>query len=272
MDKWRPYRRGGRGGYDQNHGVAGVVYILGNDGFRDGYYKIGCSRRSGHARAFDLNIDASTGTPGTFRCIFEQRTVDCGRAERMVFDRLRANRRGKWGQEFFEVELGLACQTILAVCAEVDATYVAPPPVPRLEPSVRPLPASPPVGRYTRSGNLGAWFLGLLVLALFAWWVQVSTSRPRPVSQLASPTQPSAASPKPPGTRSVVVPPKAPEQAAHNSSPPVNAESAGLNEKSEQASAGTLTEPNVSPTQPRQIPPTVAEPQVSLDELARGRN
>src|SRR5262252_7224846 len=106
MGTWY-FRRGSGGGFDQNIGVAGVVYILSNDGFREGYYKIGCTRRSGHARAFDLNVDASTGTPGSFRRVFEHRTVDCGRAERLVHARLREHRRGKWGQEFFEIELDL---------------------------------------------------------------------------------------------------------------------------------------------------------------------
>jgi len=123
LSNWQ-YRRDSGGGFDQNIGVAGVVYILSNDGFKEGYYKIGCSRRSGHARAFSLNADANTGTPGSFKCVFEERTVDCGRAERLVFERLREHRRGKFGQEFFKVELDLARQTILSVCADVDSTYV----------------------------------------------------------------------------------------------------------------------------------------------------
>src|SRR5688572_20286223 len=88
LGKWYYRPDSGDRGFDQNNGVAGVVYILSNDGFKEGYYKIGCSRRSGHARAFSLNADANTGTPGSFKCVFEQRTVDCGRAERLVFERL----------------------------------------------------------------------------------------------------------------------------------------------------------------------------------------
>ena len=67
--------------------------------------------------------------------------------------------------------------------------------------------------------------------------------------------------------------PSAPrEQAAHKSSPPADTEGAGLNEKGEQAGASTLTEPYALPAQPKHVLPKVAEPQVSLDELARGRN
>jgi hypothetical protein len=101
-------------------GKPGVVYILVNEGLRHGYVKIGCTTRSGRARASELNADANTGTPGTFRCVFEQKTHDCGAAERRVFHELRSHRRGKRGQEFFEVDQQLASETITRVCAAVD--------------------------------------------------------------------------------------------------------------------------------------------------------
>ena len=85
------------GSFVQNHGVPGVVYILENSGLRHGYVKIGCSSRSGAARAYDLNIDANTGTPGSYSCIFEWRTKDCGLAEQRVFALLKRSeeRRGR---------------------------------------------------------------------------------------------------------------------------------------------------------------------------------
>jgi len=189
------------GGYDQNIGVAGVVYILGNDGLRQGYYKIGCSRRSGHARAFSLNNDANTGTPGSFKCVFEQRTVDCGRAERLVFERLREHRRGKFGQEFFEVDLDLARVTIRSVCTHVDATYVAPPP-PAPRPTA-PTTLASTTGQPPRArgwGNPGAWILalfalGLIALVLFNLRPQEPSQKPKPVS--TSPIKAPSASPKP---------------------------------------------------------------------------
>jgi hypothetical protein len=206
------YRRGsGTGGFDQNIGIAGVIYILSNDGFRDGYYKIGCSRRSGRARAFDLNVDANTGTPGSFRCVFEQRTVDCGRAERLVFERLRKYRRGKPGQEFFEVELDLARQTILSVCADVDSTRTPPTSAPRLPiaPSARqegrtaytpPAAATsttvmPPQEGHSRSR--ATWLIGLVVLPLLILWVQEQGAKSTPVSPSISATSPLATPPKP---------------------------------------------------------------------------
>ncbi len=43
--------------------------------------------------------------PANYRCIFEYHTADCGRAEIAVHRRLNTYRKGKWGQEFFEVLL-----------------------------------------------------------------------------------------------------------------------------------------------------------------------
>ncbi|WP_350340432.1 GIY-YIG nuclease family protein [Roseateles violae] len=129
------------GGYAQNIGVAGVVYILENDGLREGWIKIGCSKRSGGARARDLNIDANTGTPGTFRCVFEARTLDCGLAEQHVFTELAVHRRGKRGQEFFEVDLGRAQAVIRRICAAVDQAAAAlPAPQARASMAPRPYP------------------------------------------------------------------------------------------------------------------------------------
>ena len=106
--------------YRNNFGLPGVVYILENEGLRDGWVKIGCSTRSGKIRAFELNEDAGTGTPGSFKCIYQHKTVDCGRAEQEVFKILAKLRRGKKGQEFFEVPLGLAKDTIEKTCLQFD--------------------------------------------------------------------------------------------------------------------------------------------------------
>ena len=106
--------------YDQNIGRPGVVYILTNPGLREGYVKIGCSRYSGKKRAEDLNLKANTGTPGKFKCIYEKKTQDCGKAEQEVFKILAKHRRGKKYQEFFEVSIDLAKETIVEVCNKID--------------------------------------------------------------------------------------------------------------------------------------------------------
>lgn len=184
----RGYRTGRGGDYDQNHGVPGVVYILRNEGLKAGYFKIGCSRRSGHKRAFELNVDANTGTPGTFRCVFEQRTKDCGRAEQLVFQRLHAHRRGKRGQEFFEVELEVARRTIGAVCGEIDAAHVPVsfPLSARSEfPDCSPGDTPPLTGPNPAAGK-GALWVSAILLALLIVWIALAKDGPSRVERSAS--------------------------------------------------------------------------------------
>lgn len=105
---------------NRNHGLAGVVYILENDGLREGWIKIGCSTRSGAIRAKELNANANTGTPGLFRCVFEQKTSDCGLAEEFVFKKLAKFRSGKKGQEYFVLDIESAKTTITHICTSID--------------------------------------------------------------------------------------------------------------------------------------------------------
>lgn len=189
VGRWPGHPRSGGAGYEQNHGVPGVVYILHNEGLKAGYWKIGCTRRSGGTRASQLNADANTGTPGAFRCVFEQRTTDCGRAEQLVFQRLHAHRRGKWGQEFFEVELDLARRTITSVCAEIDGAHLHPVPPLRPDPPAVHVPFAPthPSPRNTDSRG-AAWIVILLVL--FIMWVSTTRTSNTPAvrSNAAAPT------------------------------------------------------------------------------------
>ncbi|WP_440108444.1 GIY-YIG nuclease family protein [Acidovorax sp. BL-A-41-H1] len=55
-------------------------------------------------------------------CVFESQTKDCGRAERRVHAALARHRTGKWGQEFFEVDLSLAIEVIERECYSTDST------------------------------------------------------------------------------------------------------------------------------------------------------
>lgn len=129
-------RRGGQPNYDRNDGLPGVVYILHNEAMRVGIYKVGQSTRSGGHRARDLNCTVGTETPKMFKCIFEQRTVDCGRAEKAVHERLKDYR--LTSQEYFEVDLELAKLVVIEECAKqvpaapqvIRAEHIPTPPSP----------------------------------------------------------------------------------------------------------------------------------------------
>ena len=120
--KGKFYKKRSGAHYDQNDGVPGVVYILGNKALKFNYQKIGCTRHSGKKRASDLNRDANTGTPAHFFCTFEQKTLDCGRAEKRVHERLASCRRGKKGQEYFELPYKDAKAIIIEECEKVDTS------------------------------------------------------------------------------------------------------------------------------------------------------
>ena len=184
-------------------GLAGVVYILENDGLREGWFKVGCSTRSGQARAGDLNADANTGTLGAYRCLYERRTVDCGTAELEVFAALSAHRRGKWGQEFFHVELELAKSTIERICAEVDQSLRPAPSAPTTPPASKPIdvpavPSPPPTmvqhaseTPVKASGLQLRWIVGMVVVASVLWWNsgQRTNALPAPARQVAPVSQ-----------------------------------------------------------------------------------
>ncbi|XHS79496.1 GIY-YIG nuclease family protein [Burkholderiaceae bacterium UC74_6] len=197
------------GNFDQNIGVPGVVYVLENGGLRSGFVKIGCTRYSGHKRASSLNEDANTGTPGTFRCTFEVRTEDCGQAERQVFAELAAHRRGKWGQEFFEVELAHAREVIERVCREIDAAAALEPspPASRVVQMMSPPPWERPHSPSAKSRGPVRLVLTLalvMVMAGLFLWFQLKVSllarqlTVQPAPQQAPVQRLSQAQPSPP--------------------------------------------------------------------------
>lgn len=121
--------------YDQLLGKKGVVYILANDALAANLFKIGASQRSGTLRAHELNHQATTGLPAEYKCLFECATLDCGRSEREIHEKLADFRRGRfgsksdgsnWGQEFFEItDLEAVKRLIIAVCDEINQTTMA---------------------------------------------------------------------------------------------------------------------------------------------------
>ena len=112
-------RKTNSGNFDQNDGVPGVVYILRNEAFKENWLKIGCSRHSGHIRAADMNRKASTGLPAHHVCVFEMRTLDCGRAEKAIHKVLSKYRKGP--QEFFVVAIEIAKSVIVDNCKIIDS-------------------------------------------------------------------------------------------------------------------------------------------------------
>lgn len=104
--------------YDQNDGKPGVVYILRNEAFKENWLKIGQTTKSGHVRAAQINEKAGTGLPKYHVCVFEFKTVDCGRAEKEVHKALDPFRKGF--QEFFEVDIEFAKETISEVCSRFN--------------------------------------------------------------------------------------------------------------------------------------------------------
>uniref|UniRef100_UPI00374DA1F0 GIY-YIG nuclease family protein n=1 Tax=Undibacterium sp. TaxID=1914977 RepID=UPI00374DA1F0 len=103
-----------------NHGVPGIVFLLANQGLRDGVYKIGSTRRSGWSKAMELNRDIHNTIPGTFVCEFETHTRDSGRALEQIFQELHYCHRGRKEQDYYELELDRAKEVIGRICAAVD--------------------------------------------------------------------------------------------------------------------------------------------------------
>lgn len=102
------------------HGVPGNLYILKNTGLRDGFLQIGLSRRSGWAKALELNRDKNNTIPGSYECVFELRTQDGGAALEAIFQDLHPYRRGRREQDFFEIDQAQAMQLIEERVREAD--------------------------------------------------------------------------------------------------------------------------------------------------------
>ena len=84
------------------HGIPGNIYVLRNSGLKEGLLQIGLSRRSGWAKALELNRDKTNTIPGSYECVFELRAQDGGGAIEAVFQTLQNVRCGRRDQDFFE--------------------------------------------------------------------------------------------------------------------------------------------------------------------------
>ncbi|MBR7747673.1 hypothetical protein [Undibacterium baiyunense] len=105
------------------HGVPGNVYILRNSGLKEGLLQIGLSRRSGWAKALELNRDKANIIPGSFECVFEIRAQDGGGALEAIMLALQNKRCGRREQDFFEIELHRAEAIITQCVREADLKF-----------------------------------------------------------------------------------------------------------------------------------------------------
>jgi hypothetical protein len=105
------------------HGVPGNVYILRNSGLKEGVVQIGLSRRSGWAKALELNRDKANIIPGSFECVFELRAQDGGGAMEAIMQTLQNNRCGRREQDFFEIDLHRAEAIITQCVRDADLKF-----------------------------------------------------------------------------------------------------------------------------------------------------
>ena len=106
------------------HGTPGTIYLLQNDSLREGVYKIGATRRSGTAKAMELNRDAHNMLPGNYECVFELHAKDCGASLEAICLAFSAKRLGKRHLDFFQFDLELASQTILSLVGEINSALL----------------------------------------------------------------------------------------------------------------------------------------------------
>ena len=104
----------------QMYGVPGTICVFENSGLRSGFYKIGLTRRSGWAKAIELNRDLLNSIPGNFECVFELQAKNCGAALDDILKELHFCRRGKRNQNFFEIDLNRVKKIITAIIEQSD--------------------------------------------------------------------------------------------------------------------------------------------------------
>jgi hypothetical protein len=104
-------------------GVPGNIYVLRNSGLKEGLVQIGLSRRSGWAKALELNRDKTNIIPGSFECVFELRAQDGGGAIEAIMQVLQNTRCGRREQDFFEIDLHRAEAIITQCVRDADLKF-----------------------------------------------------------------------------------------------------------------------------------------------------
>lgn len=105
------------------HGIPGNIYILRNSGLKEGLLQIGISRRSGWAKALELNRDKTNTIPGNYECVFEMRAQDGGGALDAIFQQLHSLRYGRRDQDFFDIDLHRAEQIVAHCIRDADLKF-----------------------------------------------------------------------------------------------------------------------------------------------------
>jgi hypothetical protein len=104
-------------------GIPGHIYILKNSGLKEGLLHIGLSRRSGWAKALELNRDKNNVIPGRYDCVFEMRAQDSGSALETIYQTLHHARQGRVEQDFFEIDEKSAVHIISRCIEDADKRF-----------------------------------------------------------------------------------------------------------------------------------------------------
>lgn len=99
------------------HGIPGVVYVLSNTALKENIVRVGLSRRSGWAKAAELNRDKTNTLPGSYECIFETRAQDGGAAIDAILKEIQNHQFGKKEQEFFIIEIEVLEEIVSRIVA-----------------------------------------------------------------------------------------------------------------------------------------------------------
>lgn len=102
------------------HGIPGVVYVLSNTALKENIVRVGLSRRSGWAKAAELNRDKTNTLPGSYECVFETRAQDGGAAIDAIAKELQNYQFGKKEQEFFTIEIEVLEEIVSRIVALTD--------------------------------------------------------------------------------------------------------------------------------------------------------
>jgi predicted transport protein len=140
--------------------AEGFIYILLNRAFQNDHYKIGMTTKTPEERARE--ISNATGVPRAFEVLYEQRVIDCNRAERLLHQRLYQYRSAS-NREFFQIPLKAAIKALEDVADEIGRIDDVEEPAPATPdgeataiPGSRKISVASPLGPRKRSGGKSA--------------------------------------------------------------------------------------------------------------------